>query len=58
MNMRITMNKAAWWAPILLLAAAVSSAAEPVYPVKVSEDGRYFIDQKGGPVFWLEPADG
>ncbi|MHB8523611.1 MAG: apiosidase-like domain-containing protein [Limisphaerales bacterium] len=28
-------------------------AADPVYPVKVSENGRYFIDQKGEPVFWL-----
>jgi hypothetical protein len=25
----------------------------PVYPVKVSENGRYFVDQKGEPVFWL-----
>lgn len=28
-------------------------AAEPVYPVKASENGRYFVDQKGAPVFWL-----
>lgn len=26
---------------------------EPEYPVKVSENGRYFIDQKGAPVFWM-----
>ena len=24
-----------------------------MYPAKVSENGRYFIDQKGQPVFWL-----
>jgi hypothetical protein len=24
-----------------------------MYPVKVSENGRYFVDQKGKPVFWL-----
>lgn len=24
-----------------------------MYPVKVSENGRYFVDQKGSPVFWL-----
>jgi len=24
-----------------------------MYPVKVSENGRYFVDQKGNPVFWL-----
>jgi uncharacterized protein DUF4038/collagenase-like protein with putative collagen-binding domain len=28
-------------------------AGEPVYPLKVSENRRYFIDQKGDPVFWL-----
>jgi uncharacterized protein DUF4038/collagenase-like protein with putative collagen-binding domain len=28
-------------------------AAEPVYPVKVSDNGRYFVDQKNNPVFWL-----
>jgi len=33
--------------------AAMSPAGEPVYPVKVSENGRYFVDQKGIPVFWL-----
>jgi hypothetical protein len=24
-----------------------------MYPVKVSENGRYFVDQNGAPVFWL-----
>jgi hypothetical protein len=28
-------------------------AAEPVYPLKVSENHRYFVDQHGDPVFWL-----
>jgi hypothetical protein len=28
-------------------------AEEPVYPVKVSQNGRYFVDQSGKPVFWL-----
>jgi len=42
----------------LLLAALVvlttgTRAGEPVYPLKVSENGRFFIDQKGDPVFWL-----
>ena len=36
----------------LLLASCVL-AGEPVYPVKVSPNGRYFVDQKGDPVFWL-----
>jgi Protein of unknown function (DUF4038)/Putative collagen-binding domain of a collagenase len=26
---------------------------EPVHPVKVSENGRYFVDRQGTPVFWL-----
>jgi hypothetical protein len=37
---------------VLLLAASVL-AEGPVYPVKVSPDGRYFVDQRGEPVFWL-----
>jgi peptidoglycan/xylan/chitin deacetylase (PgdA/CDA1 family) len=39
---------------LLLSAFAVSTVAEePVYPVKVSENGRYFVDQKGNPIFWM-----
>jgi hypothetical protein len=33
--------------------SSIALAAEPVYPVKVSDNGRYFIDQKDNPVFWL-----
>ncbi len=33
--------------------AATGSMGEPVYPVKVSDNRRYFIDQNGKPVFWL-----
>jgi len=35
------------------LLGARGLAAEPAYPVRVSENGRYFIDQNGQPVFWL-----
>jgi len=38
---------------VLLLAAPMVLAEEPVYPVKVSPNGRYFVDHKGHPVFWL-----
>jgi hypothetical protein len=39
---------------LAMLVSAVSSwGQEPVYPLKVSENRRYFIDQKGDPVFWL-----
>jgi hypothetical protein len=37
----------------LSLIAVMAMAEEPVYPVKVSPNGRYFVDQKGKPVFWL-----
>lgn len=32
---------------------AQPSAGEPVYPLNVSENHRYFTDQNGDPVFWL-----
>jgi len=38
---------------MLLAVAAGASAGEPVYPVKVGPNGRYFVDQRGNPVFWL-----
>jgi len=37
----------------MLIFGAGSLAGEPVYPLKVSENRRYFADQKGDPVFWL-----
>ncbi len=37
----------------LSLVGSVGAAERPVYPVKVSDNGRYFVDQKGKPVFWL-----
>jgi hypothetical protein len=48
--------KAALLASCLLPATnspAELRTGEPVYPLKVSENRRYFIDQKGDPVFWL-----
>jgi len=47
------MNRIAAWAPCVLLLAPHVLAEEPVHPVKVSPNGRYFVDQKGHPVFWL-----
>ena len=47
------MNKMILLALGVLLFAPGVPAAEPVYPVKVSPNGRYFVDQKGAPVFWL-----
>src|SRR5215468_7082633 len=37
----------------LFCGGAAHSAEARAFPVKVSENGRYFIDQKGEPVFWL-----
>ncbi len=34
-------------------AAVANPSGETVYPIKVSENGRYFIDQKDRPVFWM-----
>ena len=28
-------------------------AEEPVFPVNVSDNGRYFVDKNDNPVFWL-----
>ena len=48
-------SRTALWLAIIgmLLSAAGLPAGEPVYPVKASENRRYFVDQKGEPVFWL-----
>jgi Protein of unknown function (DUF4038)/Putative collagen-binding domain of a collagenase len=48
----ITKSASVSTAAVLIL-STFSLAAEPVYPVKVSQNGRYFIDQKDNPVFWL-----
>jgi len=36
-----------------LLLRPSALAEEAVFPVKVSANGRYFVDQRGHPVFWL-----
>src|SRR6185295_8640285 len=36
-----------------LAVASLASAQQTALPIKVSENGRYFVDQRGGPVFWL-----
>lgn len=45
--------------PVTLLLAclftvgSVVAGERPAYPIKVSDNGRYFVDQEGKPVFWL-----
>jgi hypothetical protein len=51
--MRTTIRTAILVVPLFVMVAAGVPAKEPVYPIKVSENGRYFVDQNGDPVFWL-----
>lgn len=51
--MRRTIGSIILLMPSLLILAVNVLAKEPVYPIKVSENGRYFVDQNGDPVFWL-----
>jgi len=37
----------------IFMLPAPGSAGEAAYPLKVSENGRYFVDQNGDPVFWM-----
>lgn len=37
----------------LSVVGAVSAVEGPVWPVKVGDNGRYFVDQQGRPVFWM-----
>jgi hypothetical protein len=41
-----------WFGSVFLL-PLISLADDAIYPVKVSENRRYFVDQEGKPVFWL-----
>lgn len=51
--MKTTIKRFGLSALALLIFAASAPAEQPVYPVKVSENARYFVDQNGSPVFWL-----
>ena len=51
--MKTTIKRFGLSALALLIFAAGAPAEQPVYPVKVSENARYFVDQNGSPVFWL-----
>src|SRR4030042_470960 len=37
----------------LSIVGLIAAGEQPVYPIKVSDNGRYFVDQEGKPVFWL-----
>lgn len=52
-KMRLMVEKIALLVIFLFLAGTVTAGDGPAYPIKVSDNGRYFVDQKGMPVFWL-----
>jgi hypothetical protein len=47
------MDLAVAGAALLLMVPVGAMGAEPVWPVKVSANHRYFVDRNGVPVFWL-----
>ncbi len=51
--MRPIVQAVALWVLILSMAGSLAAGERPVWPVKVSDNSRYFVDQKGVPVFWL-----
>lgn len=51
--MKTTIKGLILLASLFSIFAASVTAGQPVYPVKVSENKRYFVDQNGDPVFWL-----
>jgi hypothetical protein len=50
---KMTIRRVILLVQLLLIFAVVATAEEPVFPIKVSENRRYFIDQNNNPVFWL-----
>ena len=51
--MKSTISKMILVVLLLLVCTAGSLAKEPVFPVKISENKRYFVDQNDEPVFWM-----
>ncbi len=51
--MKMTIKSVTLLVPLLLIFAVNATAEEPVFPIKVSDNRRYFIDQNNYPVFWL-----
>ncbi len=51
--MKITIKRVILLVQLFLIIAVSAAAEQPVFPIKVSENRRYFIDQNNNPVFWL-----
>ncbi len=51
--MRRMIKKMALLFVFLSMVGSIVAGERPVYPIKVSDNDRYFVDQEGKPVFWL-----
>jgi hypothetical protein len=53
MRRSTSLARIVYLASAFILVVVSALAEEPAYPVKLSQNGRYFVDQHGKPVFWL-----
>ena len=51
--MKTTVRKIIFLVTSLAIFSVSALAEQPAYPIKVSENSRYFVDQNGNAVFWL-----
>lgn len=51
--MKITFKNIILLVPFLFVFTVSAADKELVYPIKISENGRYFVDGNNNPVFWL-----
>jgi hypothetical protein len=56
--MKAIAKRAVLWLVLWCLIGTSVSAQQPTLPLKVSENGRYFVDQTDKPVFWLGTTQG
>src|SRR4030042_2759080 len=52
-RMRRMVGRMALLVASVFMVGSFIAGERPVYPIKVSDNGRYFVDQEGKPVFWL-----
>jgi hypothetical protein len=51
--MKITFKNIILLVPLLFVFTVSAADKELVYPIKISENGRFFVDGNNSPVFWL-----
>jgi hypothetical protein len=37
----------------LSITGQIATGEQTLYPIKVGDNGRYFVDREGKPIFWL-----